>query len=51
MPDGEESPSRMTMRWIRYMTFPLHHAASNQEEAQSQGEGQWSPGVAALLAE
>jgi hypothetical protein len=51
MPDGEEFPSRMMMKQIRYMIFPLHHAASDQEEAQSQGEGRQSPETAAHLAE
>jgi hypothetical protein len=39
MPDEEEFPSQMMMKQIRYMIFPCHRAASDQEQAQSQGEG------------
>jgi hypothetical protein len=51
MPDGEEFPSQTMMKQIRYMISPLHHAVSDQEEVQSEGEGRQSPGTAALLAE
>jgi hypothetical protein len=40
MPDEGESYSQTVMRQIHYMTFPHHHAVSNQEEAQLEGEGQ-----------
>jgi hypothetical protein len=51
MPDREEFPSQIIMRNIYYMIFPLHHAASDQEGNQSQGEGQLSPETVAYLAE
>jgi hypothetical protein len=50
MPDGEEFPSQMMMIQTYYMIFPIHHAVSNHVEAQSEGEGQQSLEIAALLA-
>jgi hypothetical protein len=41
----------MMMKQIRYMISPLHHAVSDQEEVQSEGEEQPTPEIAALLAE
>jgi hypothetical protein len=51
IPDGEGFLSQMTMKQIRYIISPLHHAVSDQEEVQSEGEGQQTPETAALLAE
>jgi hypothetical protein len=49
--EGESHSQTAMMKQINYTTFPLHHAASDQEEAPSQGEGRQSLEAVALLVE